>query len=152
MRFTWAFFPYAVALGLAGVAVVDGTIVWTALRTFPGKVTHSQFEDSNRYDAILESAAREAALGWKTELTVVAGVPRLLLTDRNGQKIEGARAIGQATRPLGTNAAIELVFRAVAPGEYVAETRLIEAGQWEIDLTASVSGKRVHLARRVVVP
>ena len=70
MRLTWAFFPYAVALGLAGVAVVDGGMIWTAIRTFPGRVTHSQFEDSNRYDAVRENAALEAALGWNTELTV----------------------------------------------------------------------------------
>lgn len=152
MRLTWAFFPYAVALVLAGVAVVDGGIIWTAISTFPGRVTHSQFEDSNRYDAVLENAAREAALGWNTELFLVAGIPRLLLTDRNGQKIEGARVVGQASRPLGNSAPIELVFRAAAPGEYVAETRLPDAGQWQIDLTAAASGKRIHLSRRVVVP
>lgn len=152
MRFTWGFFPYAIALGLALVAAVDGTIVWTALRTFPGKVTHSQFEDSNRYDAILQNAAREAALGWTAEMSVLAGAPRLKLIDRDGQKIEGARVVGQATRPLGNNTPIELTFRAVAPGDYLADIVLSEAGQWEIDLTASVSGKRIHLARRVVVP
>lgn len=152
MRFTWAFFPYAVALGLAGVAVVDGSIAWTAIKSFPGAVTHSQFEDSNRYDAVLENAAREAALGWKTELSIIAGVPRLLLTDRDGRWIEGARVVGQASRPLGNSPPIDLVFRATAPGDYVTETRLTEAGQWEIDLTAAVSGKRIHLARRVVVP
>jgi len=152
MRLTWAFFPYAVALGLAGVAVVDGSIVWMAINTFPGKVTHSQFADSNRYDAVLENAAREVALGWKTELSIASGTPRLLLADRDGQKIEGVRVVGQASRPLGHGAPIELVFRAAAPGEYVAETRLPDAGQWEIDLTAAVSGKRIHLSRRVVVP
>ncbi len=152
MRLTWGFFPYAIALGLALVAAVDGTIAWTALRTFPGTVTHSQFEDSNRYDAILENASREAALGWTTDLSVIAGVPRLRLIDRDGQKLEGARVVGQASRPLGNIAALDLVFRAVAPGEYVSETKLIDAGQWEIDLTAAVSGKRIHLSRRIMLP
>ena len=152
MRFTWGFFPYAIALGLVVVAVVDGSIAWTAIHTFPGVVTHSQFSDSNRYDAVLEDAARGTALGWKPELTAVAGSPRLLLSNRDGQRIEGARVTGQATRPLGNDAAIELVFRAVAPGEYVSETTLVVAGQWEINLTASVSGKRIRLVRRVVVP
>lgn len=152
MRMTWGFFPYAVALGLALVAVVDGSIAWTALRTFPGVVTHSQFTDSNRYDAVIENAAREAALGWRTDLTLAAGLPRLVLADRDGHRLEGARVVGQAIRPLGNSAPIDLAFRAVAPGEYLAETRLVAAGQWEIDLTAAISGKRIHLAQRVVVP
>lgn len=152
MRLTWAFFPYAVALVLAGVAVVDGGIIWTAFSTFPGRVTHSQFEDSNRHHAVQENAARDAALGWNTELSLVAGMPRLLLTDRNGQKVEGARVVGQASRPLGNSTPIELVFRAAAPGDYVAETRLPDAGQWQIDLIAAASGKRIHLSRWVVLP
>ena len=152
MRVSWAFFPYAVALGLAGVAVVDGSIGWIAIHSFPGVVTHSQFTDSNRYDKVLENAAREAALGWQAELTLESGTPRLTLADRDGRKIEGARVAGHAMRPLGNMAPIDLTFRAIAPGDYVADATLADAGQWEIDITASVSGKRIHLARRVVVP
>jgi len=152
MRMTWGFFPYAVVLGLALVAVVDGSIAWTALRTFPGVVTHSQFTDSNRYDALLENAAREAALGWKTDFSIVDGLPRLVLLDRDGHRLEGARVAGQAIRPLGNSAPVALTFRAAAPGEYLAETRLVGTGQWEIDLTAAVAGKRIHLARRLVLP
>ena len=84
--------------------------------------------------------------------TLAAGLPRLVLADRDGHRLEGARVVGQAIRPLGNSAPIDLAFRAVAPGEYLAETRLVAAGQWEIDLTAAISGKRIHLAQRVVVP
>ena len=111
MRLTWGLFPYAIASLLVTVAVVDGAISWKAIHTFPGVVTHSQFTDSNRYDAVLEGAAREASLGWKHVLT----------------------------------------FRAVAPGEYLADTALSEPGQWEIDLTASIGGKQIHVAHRLRV-
>ena len=44
-----------------------------------------------------------------------------------------------------------LTFRAVAPGEYLADTPLTEPGQWEIDLTASIGGKQIHAAHRLRV-
>lgn len=151
MRLTWGFFPYAIGLMLVTVAVVDGAISWKALHTFPGVVTHSQFTDSNRYDAVLENAAREATLGWKSEISLTARAPRLTLTDRDGHKLEGARVAGQAIRPVGNEAPHVLAFRAVAPGEYLADTPLTEPGQWEIDLTASIAGKQIHAAHRLLV-
>ena len=83
MRLTWGLFPYAIASLLVTVAVVDGAISWKAIHTFPGVVTHSQFTDSNRYDAVLEGAAREASLGWKSEFSLTGATPRVVLTDRD---------------------------------------------------------------------
>ena len=151
MRLTWGLCPYAIASLLVTVAVVDGAISWKAIHTFPGVVTHSQFTDSNRYDAVLEGAAREASLGWKSEFSLTGAIPRVVLTDRDGHRLEGARVAGQAVRPLGNEAPHVLTFRAVAPGEYLADTALSEPGQWEIDLTASIGGKQIHVAHRLRV-
>ena len=152
ITFTWRLFPYAIALMLAGVAMIDGTIAWTALRTFPGVVTHSQFTDSNRYDAVLANAAREAALGWTADFALAGGAVRLTLTDRDGRKLEGARISGQALRPLGAPETQMLSFHAVAPGDYVADRMLTGAGQWEVAATVSIAGKSLHVARRLRLP
>ena len=94
MRLTWGLFPYAIASLLVTVAVVDGAISWKAIHTFPGVVTHSQFTDSNRYDAVLEGAAREASLGWKSEFSLTGATPRVVLTASRWPSFESAMRAG----------------------------------------------------------
>ena len=150
-RSLWRLFPHAVAAFIGAVMMVNFGMAWLAMRTFPGVATRDVFDHSNSYDRVLEAAAREAALGWSVQADLTDARPLVLLADRDGKPLAGARLEGAARRPLGADDARALAFRPVAPGRFVADQALTEPGQWELRLVARHNGQTLHATRRVVV-
>ena len=151
-RSLWRWFPYYVAVGLGLVVLVNGGMVYTALRTFPGIAADGVFDRSNGYDQVLDDAKRQAALGWTVESGIDAGRPVVTMSDRAGRPINGLRIAGTARRPLGREAAVVIAFRATAPGRYVADRTLEARGQWELRLDAASGQQSFRATRRIVVP
>jgi nitrogen fixation protein FixH len=119
------------------------------VKTFPGLATAHGFTDSNGYDRILATAAKQAALGWEVRATVESSRPVVTLTDRDGAPLAGARVEGEAERPLGDAPPVRLAFTPTTPGRFEAD-RALAPGNWEIDLTVTAEGGVFHATRRLI--
>lgn len=152
-RSLWRFFPWAVMGAMSVVVAVNTGMVYFALHTFPGQVGSDGFDLSNHYDQVLESAQRQAALGWDLRTAPVeAGRAVLTLTDRSGEPLRGAHIEAVAERPLGAAETTHLAFHDAGAGRYVADAALTIPGQWELQVSASAQGHAIATTRRIVVP
>jgi nitrogen fixation protein FixH len=150
-RSGWRLFPWFVAAAMLGVIVVNGGLVYTALHSFPGNAGGDGFDLSNSYNRVLNTAERQAALGWV--LTVEQTDARhvtLLLADRAGAPLTNARIAAHAVRPLGPRDTTALEFRLVGPGRYAAEA-VLPRGQWDVLLKVSQGTDALMSERRLVV-
>ncbi len=150
-RWGWRRFPWYVVAAFVLVFAVNGGMVWSALATFPGVAVTDSFDHSNHYDTVLAAAARQAALGWRITAAEESGRPVLLLAERDGRPLTGARVTATARRPLGPDHVTPLAFREASPGRYVTETALAERGQWQLLLAVARGADTLHAAPRVVV-
>lgn len=149
----WRFFPLAIVGGIGLTVAVNMAMVWSAVATFPGKAGRDGFELSNRYNAVLDREARQAALGWTVRAQADAkGRPVLTVTDASGQPFATARVEAIASRPLGAEQATALAFTDHGAGRFVADQPLGLSGQWDLAITASTGGRAVTVTRRVHVP
>ena len=145
IRAGWELFPLAVFAAFVVVIGVNATMVKLALDTFPGQTAGEGFDVSNRYDHILDLAQKEAALGWKADISVAEGQPVVILSAAPEQ----AAIEGSAERPVGPREHTPLVFEGAGPRR-VAET-VLAPGQWDILLTVSDGTNALHTAKRVIV-
>ena len=148
----WRLFPWAIGLGLATVIAVNGYMVASALRSFPGGARGGEgFDLSNRYNAVIEQTKERAAVGWQAVASVRAdNRPVVLLIDRDGTPIRGAKVTAMAERPVGVSVALDEVFDEDAPGRYVGRTALTMPGQWDVHVTVATDGHGFAATRRVV--
>ena len=128
----WQWFPLGLIASMAVVFAVNGAMVTWALTTFPGAAPDDGYDISNRYDAVLERLAAQRALGWSVDVHLRGPRPELVLRDRDGAPLIGARATGAALRPLGPPHRHELHFTEVTAGHYLADIDLAEPGQWDL--------------------
>jgi nitrogen fixation protein FixH len=147
----WRWFPVAMIGAMGIVFAVNGVMVYDALHSFPGAAGSDGFDLSNRYDHVLATAQRQAALGWQIEADVTAThQPSLLLADRNGAPLAATAIDASAERPIGPPDTTALAFHPIGHGRYQAETSLF-SGQWDIMLTVHADGRLYSATRRVVV-
>ena len=148
----WRWFPWVLAACMGVVIVANVTMVCVALGTFPGEAGSDGFDLSNHYNRVLNAVQRQAALGWSLRLLPGdAGRPVLLLTDRTGAPLHGARIEATAERPLGPPQTTHLRFRDAGNGRYVADAMLTAEGQWELQVFAAVDGHTLATTQRLVV-
>jgi nitrogen fixation protein FixH len=149
-RSLWTYFPWFLTGIMGFVMVVNFGMIYEALHSFPGVATRTMFDDSNHYDRVLEAARREAALGWSLVVHTEGGPITIELRSRDGAPLEGARVEAMAQRPLGTDPGVQLAFRAIEPGRYVAQTSLNQPGQWDLLLAVSKGGLGTRATRRII--
>ena len=152
-RSAWRFFPWIIAAGMSVVIAVNVGMVTAALRTFPGQANGgSGFDLSNRYNAVIDRAKNQAALGWHIDAESNRfGRPVLALADRAGIALTRASIGATAQRPVGEALMTEIQFHETTPGHYVGDVSLPTPGQWDLLLTASAAGQDVTTTRRIVV-
>lgn len=148
----WRFFPWALAGGMGVVMVVNFGMAYTALHTFPGNAGDDGFNLSNHYDKVIDSVARQSAMGWTVVAEADANArPVIRLSGRDGAPLIGASITARAERPLGDPMVSTPAFTETAPGVYRAAAALAAKGQWDIELSATARGETVNTTRRVIV-
>ncbi len=88
-RSPWRFYPYAVAVALFLVVLVNLGMVWSARGTCPGEGAHNGYDESNAYPTLLRRAEAQRALGWQVSLSPEGRGLRLVLAGREGTPLEG---------------------------------------------------------------
>lgn len=152
-RSPWRLFPWIIVAGMAVVVAVNVGMVTAAVKSFPGKAGAEGFALSNHYDAVLDRADQQAALGWRVDVRLDADQhPLVRLTGRDGRPLENATLDVSAERPLGSTQTYSVALGAIGDGRYRAEAALPAAGQWDLTIRASAGGQDFAVTRRIVVP
>jgi nitrogen fixation protein FixH len=150
LRSGWRFFPWCVAGGIGITMVVNFTMMYLAVHSFPGLATQGGFAASNAYNHVLEAAQRQAELGWSVQDTLEDRRLVVTLSGRDGAPLAGATPTATAERPVGEAAPTPLEFHQTVPGRFEADT-VLERGKWVVDLAVNAQGHEYHSVRRLVV-
>jgi nitrogen fixation protein FixH len=145
----------AITVGFFGLVIgVNAVFIVSAVKTFPGEVSKTPYEDGLAYDRTIDARERQAALGWTAEVEADRG-PGVVLarfTDARGAPIEGLSLTGELQRPATTQGAHALAFRSVGHGVYEARAAA-PGGGWDLTLTArDGKGRAFEAERRIVWP
>jgi len=142
--------PWAFVGAFAVIIAVNGVLIYSALSTFTGVTIGHSYDRGRAYNQVLEEAARQDALGWRSSLALRDGVLNVTVTDREGMPV-GGRMEGVMLRPL-EGAELQLDFAAAGPGRFMAFAPLPAKGQWEARLTVTDErGRKLDIRERVVL-
>lgn len=131
----------------AVIVAVDMSFLVMALRTFPGQVSVTPYEDGllyNRHIARLEAQDR---LGWRAFAEAQPGEVRIELRDQEGRPLRGLAVSGRLERPATEAGRVTLTFVETAPGQYRAPSGRI-AGAWDLTAEARAPTGEPFLAER----
>jgi len=120
------------------VGAVDATFTVIAIRTFPGQVSVTPYEDGLLYNRHIAQMEAQDRLGWSATAGAEAGQVALAFRDQQGRPLSGLTITGRLERPATAAGRVALRFVEAEPGRYVAPTGRI-AGAW--DLTAQATGR-----------
>ena len=150
LRSGWRWFPWFVAGGIGVTMVVNFTMMYLAVHSFPGLATQGGFATSNAYNRVLDAAQQQAALGWTVQDTLADRRPVVILAGPDGAPLAGATLTATAERPIGEATPMPLEFHQTVPGRFEADT-VLDRGKWVIDLAVTAEGHEYHSVRRLVV-
>lgn len=134
------------------VIAVDVTFTVLAVRTFPGEVSVTPYEDGLLYNRKIAQMDAQAKLGWRAAAAARPKAVVLEMRDRAGAPLPGLAVTGKLERPATEAGRRMLAFRETEPGVYVARPGALD-GAW--DLTAEASdraGHRFEAERRLSWP
>lgn len=121
----------------AVVIAVDTSFAVMALKTFPGEVSVTPYEDGLLYNRHIAQLEAQQRLGWRAAAAAEPGQVVLTFVDRDRKPLTGLAITGKLERPATETGRITLRFEEAGPGRYVASAGRL-AGAW--DLTADAKG------------
>lgn len=127
------------------VAAANGMLVHYALSTFGGVETENAYAAGLRYQADIDAAARQRALGWQVATEVVTlegGLRELQLRplDARGVPLRSLGVEATLRHPIDSRQDMPLTFTEVGLGVYAADANAAP-GQWELDIALLESGE-----------
>lgn len=123
----------------AVVVAVDVSFMVMAIRTFPGQVSVTPYEDGLLYNRHIAQLEAQDRLGWRAAAGAEPGQVAIEFRDRDGRPISGLRITGRLERPATETGRIALRFAEAGAGRYLAPAGRID-GTW--DLTAEARGSQ----------
>ncbi|MBI1199237.1 MAG: ferredoxin [Phenylobacterium sp.] len=137
----------------AVIFAVDGTFAYMALRTHPGEVSVTPYEDGLLYNQRITQLEEQRQLGWRAAAGPL-GTNKVLVEfrDRADAPVRGLTLTAKMERPATETGRITPRFVETAPGRYEATVGQL-SGAW--DLTAEAkdpSGDDFLLERRLTWP
>jgi len=143
-----------VLAGLIGFfAIVFGVnayFIRTALSTHTGVVANEPYRKGLHYNDRIEADARQAELGWTSDVTHDA--ERKLLTfsllDASGLPVRGLIVTANVGRPASSNEDVTLNLLEVAPGTYSAGAKSLSQGAYIASLEAGDGLSILYRARK----
>jgi nitrogen fixation protein FixH len=145
----------SMTLGFFALVIgVNVTFAVLAMRTFPGEVSKTAYEDGLAYDKTLAKRAEQARLGWTAEVEADQGAGRILVrfADARGAPLQSLSVVGELRRPATEAGARRIELRPLGRGLYGGEAPGAGGG-WDLELTArDAQGHRFQAERRIVWP
>ncbi|MGA0604817.1 FixH family protein [Phenylobacterium sp. VNQ135] len=139
----------AVCAFFAVVIAVDASFTVMALRTFPGQVSVTPYEDGLLYNQRIAQEEAQAKLGWRAAAEVAPGLVVLTVQDAAGRPLRGLTVTGRLERPATESGRRTPRFIETAPGRYEGATSAIE-GAWDLTAEAvDAAGRRFVAERRL---
>ncbi|OYX30600.1 MAG: hypothetical protein B7Y99_11525 [Caulobacterales bacterium 32-69-10] len=151
-RLTGRHVLFAVVGFFAVIIAVDGLFMALAIRSFPGQVSQTPFEDGLAYNRTLARREAQARLGYGAVAEERPGAVAVRMTRSGGAPLTGARLSGSLSRPATEAGRRAVTFREAAPGEYVAKAKGL-TGAWDLALAAhDAEGRLFEAERRLMWP
>lgn len=147
----WHFLAIILAFFVAIIGV-DATFAVLAVRTFPGEVSVTPYEDGLLYNKKIAQVETQAKLGWRAGAAAMPGRVVLEFRDRTDAPVAGLAVSGKLERPATEAGRKVLAFREIEPGVYAAASDNL-TGAW--DLTAEAHDRAGHsfeAERRLIWP
>ena len=135
----------------AVVMAVDASFTVMAIRTFPGQVSVTPYEDGLLYNRHLAQLHAQDRLGWRAAAAAEPGQVALAFRDRAGRPLSGLTVTGRLERPATETGRISLRFAEPQPGRYVAPAGRI-AGTWDLTAEARAPAGSFVAERRLSWP
>lgn len=129
------------------VIAVDAAFTVMAVRTFPGQVSVTPYEDGLIYNRRLAQLKAQDQLGWRAAASAAAGEVVLTYSDRNGGPVTGLTVTGKLERPATETGRIALKFAERSPGRYAAPAGAL-SGAWDLTAEARGAGGAAFTAER----
>lgn len=130
----------------------DTTFAVLAVKTFPGEVSVTPYEDGLLYNKKLAQIAAQERLGWRAAAGPEADGVLLEMRDRDGRPLGGLTISGKLERPATETGRRLLKFREIGPGRYLAASAGL-AGAWDLTaIAADRHGRNFEAERRLVWP
>lgn len=137
---------FAVVIG------VDALFVTLAIRSFPGQVSETPFEDGLAFNRTLAGRQAQARLGYGAVIEERPSAVSVRMTTQGGRPLTGAKVSGVLSRPATEQGRRTVTFEEAAPGQYVAGTAGL-SGAWDLVLTArDGAGRSFEAERRLMWP
>lgn len=131
----------------AVIIAIDGLFMVLALRTFPGQVSVTPYEDGLLYNRHIAQMAAQDRLGWRASAEARPGAVVVMFQDRSGAPVRGLIVKGRLERPATEAGRLDLRFHEVAPGRYAASTGAA-SGAWDLTAEARGEGEAAFQAER----
>lgn len=131
----------------AVVFSVDGVFAYLALKTHPGEVSVTPYEDGLVYDRHISQMRAQAALGWQAAAAAEPGRVAVIFHDRAGQPLSGLTVTGKLERPATEAGRLTPKFVETTPGRYEAALPG-EHGSWDLTAEARDAQGHIFLAER----
>jgi len=135
------------------VTGVNIGFVVMALKTFPGEVSATPYEDGVAYNREVAQKQAQNALGWTAKLTVeTQDRLALLIIDRAGAPVTGLDVAGTFERPATEVGRRQIKLADLGSGQYGVSTQGMR-GAWDVRAVATdKSGRRFEVEDRIVLP
>lgn len=134
---------FAVVIG------VDATFTVMALRSHPGEVSVTPYEDGLLYNRHISQMEAQSRLGWRASAVSEPGRIVLEFRDAADAPVTGLSLTATLKRPATETGKRAPRFRETAPGRYEAATGAI-SGAWDLAATAQdARGSRFETERRL---
>lgn len=151
-RFTgWHFLATIVGF-FAIVVATDTAFAVMAVRTFPGEVSATPYEDGLAFSRTLAQQHVQAKRGWRATASADNDAVAFEIRDRDGAPVAHLSVTGELQRPATEAGKIALNFRESRPGRYIAMAT-IPHGVWDFTgHAAGADGAKFNADRRMTWP
>lgn len=143
--------PWLFVLGFAIVVAVNGVMIWFAVGSFSGLYTLKPRDRGLRYNDVVAAQQVRDTLGWRIEVNWRPRSDRLelVLTDRAGASLDGARVTVELVRPAEKRPPLGVAMAVVDAGRHAGYIALPARGNWDLDIVVERDGQRFAQTRRM---
>ena len=142
----WYFVAFFIVL-----FILDGIFVSLALSTHRGVVTEQPYQKGLAYNQTIEAADKQAALAWSSHIEVTSDEVRVLLKDKMGDPLLGAKVMVYLSRPTQAGDDFSVRLSEGENGRYESPVTFKINGQWDVRVSALRNKERYQQRKRVVI-